>query len=185
MKKIIALVLAAMLLFSCAALAETAEKTTVVFDDSLSLAVPPMEGHTMEVINADGLVCFRFVPDDPETGLLFSTVIFPTDDEDYAKVTSLNDLTEEQMQQYINSCIEAEMNDPTWTIAETGKGSKLVLIKEQGTEHDYVYLYSVYNGYQICTYVDHIDGADVTDADIEALLAFHTELDFIETTAAE
>lgn len=180
MKKIIALVLAAMLLISYAALAETAEKTTVVFDESLSLAVPPMEGHTMEVINDDGLVCFRFVPDDQETGLLFSTVIFPTDDPEYAKITRLNDLTEEQMQLYIDSFIEEEMNDPTTTILESGHGTKVLLINEQGSGHDYVYLCSVYHGFQINTYADHMDGSEITEEEIRILMDYFTDLDFID-----
>ena len=181
MKKIIAILLAALLLTGCT-MAETAEKTVVPFDDFLSLAVPPMEGHTLETICEDGLVCFIFRPEG-ETGTCYSTVIFPTDDPEYAAVTRLNDLTEEQMQQYIDSCIEEEMNDPTWEIRETGEGSKLVLINEQGADHDYVYLYSVYHGFQICTYVDHTDGSEVTEEDIATLLDFHTNLDFIETPA--
>lgn len=180
MKKLIALVLAAMLMISCAALAETAEKTIVVFDESLSLAVPPVEGHTMEVINEDGLVCFRFMPDDMEAGLIFSTVIFPTDDEEYARIARLNDLNEEQMQQYIDSFIEEEMNDPTTTILESGHGTKVLMINEQGAAHDYVYLCSVYHGFQINTYVDHMDGSEVTEEDINILMDYFTDLDFID-----
>lgn len=179
MKKLIAIMMAALMLLGCAALAETAEKTVVVFDDSLSLAVPAMEGHTLEVINEDGLVCFIFRPE-TETGTYYSTVIFPTDDPEYAAITRLNDLTEEQMQLYIESCLEEEMNDPAWQIRETGLGSKLLLIDEHGADHDYVYLYSVYHGYQICTYVDHDDGSEVTENDIAALVDFHTNLDFID-----
>ena len=179
MKKLFSILLAALLVISCAAFAETAEKTEVVFDDSLKLAVPAMEGHTMEVIAVDGLVDIIFRPDGG-VGATYATVIFPTDDEEYAAVTRLNDLTEEQLQGYIESCLEDEMNDPTWEILETGLGSKLLLINEQGADHDYVYLYSVYHGYQICTYVDRDDGSEVTGEDIAALLAFHTDLDFID-----
>ncbi|MDO5435390.1 MAG: hypothetical protein Q4G19_03375 [Clostridia bacterium] len=177
MKKIIAILLAAVLLLGCAA-AGTAEKTLVVFDDSLSLNVPAIEGHTMEVITVEGLVCIIFRPEGEE-GTNYSTVIFPTDDPEYAAVGRLNDLTDEQLQLYIDSCIEEEMNDPVWEIRETGLGSKLLIVDEQGADHDYVYLYSVYEGYQICTYVDHIDGSEVTDEDIGTLLIFHTDLEFI------
>ena len=182
MKKLIAILMAAMMLLGCAALAETAEKTVVFFDDSLSLAVPAMEGHTLQVINEDGLVCFIFRPENENgIGTTYSTMIFPTDDPAYAEYASLNDLTEELMQLYIDSCLEDEMNDPSWQIRETGLGTKLLLIDEHGADHDYLSLYSVYHGYQIRTYVDHDDGSEVNEDDIAALIDFHTNLDFIDS----
>lgn len=177
MKKLLAVLMAAMMLFSFAC-GEESSTVTVDFDDTCALEIVCPEGYLMDLDVQNGIVIIKLVPVD-ETLATYTTAIIPTDDPAYSAITRLNDLTEEQLAAYIASCTEG-WNAPRTEIVETGMGSKALIVDETGVEGDYAQLYSVYNGFQITTYISHeSDGSEVTQEDKDALLKFHTEMNFI------
>ena len=178
MKKIFALILAAALaatmLFTCTAMAE---KVEVVYDDALTLSMNYPEGYDVTTTNMEGVLMWLMVAQD-ETAPNF--VMMLTVSEEYPELERLNDLTEEELQEMINNLIE-DLNNPTASVVNTGLGSKVIVIDEQGAEDDLVILESVYHGYDIVMYVGHNDGSTITVADLQAAMQIHTDMDFIES----
>ena len=177
MKKIVAVLLAVLLLCGAAfAMTEEAEKITVAYDDSLSLRLRCPEGYTMvDPLYVDGFLFLQFLPEN-EADVRF-TVMVCADDE-YDQYPRLNDLSEEQLQEFIDGMV-ADWHNPKIEIRATGMGSKIVVADEQDAEMDYVQMQSIYHGYFISTYMTHLDGSQITEEEIQKVLDFHTDMDFV------
>lgn len=177
MKKIVAALLAVLLLCGAAfAMAEEAEKITVPYDDSLSLSLRCPEGYTMvDPVYANGYLFLQFLPAN-EADVRFTVVVCA--DDEYDQYPRLNNLSEEQLKEFIDGMV-ADWYNPKVEIRATGMGSKIVVADEQDGEMDYVQMQSIYHGYFIATYMQHLDGSQITEEEIQKVLDFHTNMDFV------
>lgn len=175
MKKVFAVLLAlAMLLGSVSALAE--EKTGIVIDDTLSIAVVLPVGYKLDSA-ADGgvMVALAEPADGSEDKVSYLLLIAP--DEEYPTLERLNDLSQEELDAYGLSCVE-DLYQPTISLAETEVGTYLFVIDENDSEYDVVEILCIYKGYDIVLYLDYPDGRTVTEADIAAGVKFFSDMDF-------
>ena len=175
MKKLIAILLAALMLFTAAFAMAEEEKTTVVFDDTLSFSLNCPNGYEMESEYVNGYLFMAFIPAD-EADVRFTVVVCA--DEEYDQYARLNDLSDEQLQRFTDD-MTVDYYNPQVEIRETGYGSKLVVANEQDTEMDFVQMQSIYHGYFITSNIRHADGAEVTEEEIQKVLDFHTGMDFV------
>lgn len=175
MKKLIAILLAALMLFTAAFAAAENGKITVAFDSSLSFSLRCPDNYDMESEYLNGYLFMAFMPKN-EADVRFTVVICA--DEEYDGYERLNDLSDEQLQQFAADMVEDYYN-PQVEIRETGLGSKIVVANEQDTEMDFVQMQSIYHGYFITSYVRHADGSEVTEDEIQKVLDFHTDMDFV------
>ena len=179
MKKIIALLLAAVLMLNVmSVLAEDNEKITVKYDDALTFAFLLPEGYTMEQETMNGLFSLTLKAEDaskPGVDML----ITPLEDDVYGNVERLNDLTEEQLAAFTNDLV-AGYNDPDVSYVETELGTKLILVSENGSDMDFAQLLTAYHGYYIFVYISYADNTQVTEDDVKSAVWFLSNLDFIE-----
>ena len=191
MKKIIALVLAlALTLGCCAALAEENAKTqlgTVNMAGAFKLQCNLPEGYeiSIEQMDNEGLTA-RISSGVEGKPTLLLVIEF---DEQYYNVKSMNDLTEEQLQQIVDTFPEDDNLDVSYT--ETAHGTKVMIVKGIANPDDYaeykegtapikyLALLSVYEGYMI-----EVDIADEAEAGlpedlVKTIIDFMSDLDFI------
>lgn len=176
MKKILAMLLAAMMLIgACSAFAEENGKTMVQYDEKLSLAFAVPAGYSFDVESNNGSIVGLMMDDNPETPN-FSVVIAP--DEEHDELPRLNDLTEEEKQAYIRALTE-DLAEIAYEVKTTGYGTEVFVIDDQTAEYDVVTLTTLYYGCIVTIYVGHDDGRTVTEEDIAAGMQLMTDLDFV------
>ena len=176
MKKLLAVLLALMMVFSLTSvLAEEPEKTVIYFDDGLSFGMLFPEGYEAKSDVDKGIMTIEITSgnlSEPN----FIMIVAP--DPDYDEVQRLNDLSDKEIEEFALSMME-DLTSPSFEIRETGLGSKLIVVNEQNAEYDVVILASVYMGYLLFTYVGHADGSEVTRDDIDLGIQIYTDMDFI------
>lgn len=193
MKKIIALVLAlTMMLGCCAALAEETAKTdlgTVDMTGAFKLQCALPEGYEINIQQKDNEGLMASISSDvPGKPALLLIIEF---DELYYDVKRMNEMTEEQLQQIIDTFPEDDNLDVSYT--ETAHGTKLMIVKGSANPEDYaeyaegdvavnyVAFLSVYEGYMI--EIDIMDDGSIegglSDELIKTCIDFMSDLDFI------
>ena len=68
-------------------------------------------------------------------------------DEQYANVEKLNDLSTEQIELIKAGFLEE--NSVTFTDAETSLGTKLLIVRENGSDADFLDIFTIYRGHEI------------------------------------
>ena len=175
MKKIFALLLAAvMVVCSCAALAET-EAYTIEFDDSLSFKVVLPEGYACAENVENGVLSAMIFKD--EDSLAFAMVI--AGDDEYDETARLNDLSDDEKTAFATAMLE-DLGNPTWTISTTGLGTELIVVAEENDEEDLAMMATLYDGCDIVLYVGYADGRTVTADDMAVANQFFTDLEFVK-----
>lgn len=178
MKKTLAILLILALLLGCAAaVAETAEKTylaTVDMNGAFMLQCDLPEGYKLREIestNANYVAMFTAGDNRP---LLTLSIAY---NELYSNVARLNDLSAEDLARIEGTFDLEEEVEITYT--ETSHGTKLMMVKEVKDAVDYVDFYSIYQGYEIEIVAIAMDDAGLTDAQIQMIVNFLSELDFV------
>lgn len=160
MKKLIAILLAALMLFGACAFAGEAEEITEPGSEqnfSLTMTEVPA-GFTLTVL-ADNLLCL--VNEDETLGIFISA----ENSDILGSYTLTRDLTDEQKAELELIC-GADYNDPTFDYSlETAFGTPLILVNENGAASDSADIFTIYEGFFIGCSILHTDG-EVTDADI-------------------
>lgn len=177
MKKLFALMLSLMLL-ACAVMPAMAEsdvhKHAIVYDDTMSVQVVIPDGYAVEEVNANGTLLLILTPID-ESKNYYCTLIAP--DEDRADVERLNDLDDAAIQAIVDEFC-ADLNNPTVSFAETGMGTKLIVIDDNGVENgDTAIVLTVYKGFFLTTYVFPA-GETVTEDELNMAIQFYTDMEF-------
>lgn len=180
MKKILASLLALMLLFSCTALAENKSYT---IDEGVTVNVVVPEGYKADdAVFYDGNLIAGFESDVRENAPCMTLMVCPS--EDYNGLERLNDLSEDAFAQLKSDLCE-DLNNPTVTEAETGLGTKLIVINENYTEYNYdsVTIYTLYKGYLLQLFMVYADESGIlekviTDEDIARGIQFYTDIVF-------
>lgn len=187
MKKIIALLLTCMMMV-CVACAEEAVKTEetpeiyktrIEFDKGLSFDVLCPETYSMDQEVVNGTMVITLAPLDGGNGACATLLVAP--DERYVDFERLNDMSEEEVKAFADDFCYGSVFSPVIVEKETGLGSKLLIITdaEAGESNNFAYLVSVYHGYMIVMYMDHPDGSVVTEEEIDAMIYFNTNMDFV------
>ena len=179
MKKTLAILLILSLLLGCsAAVAETAEKTylaTVDMNGAFQLQCSLPEGYEIQEIESTGAAYVALFKADGNRPLLTLSIAF---NELYSNVARMNDLDAEALA-LIEESFKAE-DDVKISYTETAYGTKLMMIQEADGSVDYVDFYSVYLGYEIEIVVAAQDENGLTDAQIQMVIDFLSNLDFVE-----
>ena len=175
MKKLFAVLLAAMMLLTMSfAVAENA-KTAVVYDDNLTLNVVYPEGYEVET-TSQGV--YLLVNMTSEANADFVMLICP--DEEYADLERLNDMEECDMEGYVLGLMEG-YNDAEVTWLQTAYGTDVILLNENNATMDMAELITLYHGYVIDLMIVPEENEAVTGLDIEAAMKFLSDMDFVYT----
>lgn len=177
MKKTLAILLILALLLGGAAAAETAEKTylaTVDMGGAFQLQCALPEGYEIEEIEATDATYIAMFKADETRPLLTLSIAY---NELYSDVPRMNDLDEETLAMIENSFREEDDVDISYT--ETAYGTKLMMIQEADGSVDYVDFYSVYLGYEIEIVVIAQNENGLTGEQIQMVVDFLSELDFV------
>lgn len=190
MKKTIAVLLCLMMLFSCAAMAESAaaEKESMgslnvdgAFD--LKCAIP--EGYTLNVLNNENNSVLAMITSEEEGKPdIYLSIAY---NDLYYGVERLNDLDEEATAAIADSFLEED--DVEISTMTTAYGTELFVIKEIRDEVDFVDFYTIYKGYEIEMIITHVPADDpeaedapivpVTEEEIQLAVQFLSDLDFV------
>ena len=151
-------------------------KLNVNGDFLLQCKIP--EGYKLQVMSARGSkIIATLSSEDVSRPQMILTVAF---NEMYADVERMNDLSAEEIDTLKASY--TDMNDVTFSEAETGEGTKLLIARETGADEDFVSIISVYRGYSVeFLLAPNPDAAQpvLTDAQIQTAINFLTNLEFI------
>ena len=163
MKKILALLCAFLLLLSTAALAEG--EPVVTFRDLFQLNGTLPEGYRFSLLSqSDNTLEGEILSDDPAAPKLKVYIAF---NETYADKTSLKDLGDEALE--IIKKGFSEENEVTFETFDTASGSSLLMIRETGSDLDFLDFYTVCLGHEIELTLcagDEAAGHALTDAQI-------------------
>lgn len=182
MKKLFALLLSlALALGCCAALAEAPVKTelgTINMNGAFKLQCNLPENYDIKIASKDdeGMIAV-IETEDASKPMMFLAIEF---DEIYSDVKRMNDMTEEQLQDIIDTYAE-DGDEVTVTYGETSHGTKLMIVREAVDSVDFVSIVTVYEGYMI--EFDMLAGPEaeegLTEDQIQMCIDFLSDLDFI------
>ena len=188
MKKIIALVLSLVMLLGCAAAMAEAEagkeslgvlKVVGAFDIKYS---PLPNDYKVNVYMQNDMTLIANITTSkaelPQMGLIISF------NDEWADTERLNDVTDEDMEAIKDSFFE-EYDEVEFDIKETNAGTKLLIAKIPGGQEAYVY--TIYKGYELEMEIIPDKDGELTDEDIDRVVAFLSEMEFVpvETQAAD
>jgi hypothetical protein len=176
MKRTISLILSAILLLLCAAAgAESAFTAKVRGRFELTGPLPAGYRYTVDDQN-DMMTRATITSDDAAKPVLTLTISF---NELYADVDRLNDLPADQLQ-LIKDGFLAE-NSVTFEDAETSLGTKLLIVREDGDDLDFLVIYTIYRGHEIELQLragEKAAGGALTDKQVNTWIDFLSQLDF-------
>lgn len=192
MKKLIALLLAAIMLFSVSAFAEeevtatpdpeveivnevldnnNAEGTVNGVTYTLSIDQVP-EGYEYSIFYTPGYPCmFISNIEDPEANPIYVASLYD-DREEYGDKGFI-DFTDEEMDDYIADLCE-EIDEPTVEKKVTGHGSPYIQVTEN--DADYALLVCLYKGFVISVSITSMESAVISDAELEIAGQIMTDL---------
>ncbi len=194
MKKVIALAMCMMMLFSLAAYAETAEKESMgvlnvhgAFD--LKYALPEAIELAVFLSDESCLIAAAGSYDEAKPALLISIAY----NDLYSDVERLNDLDADSYVAIMDSFMEEDKVEIS--VMTTAYGTEVIVVKEADESTDYVVFYTIYKGYEIEMVMTHVmpleEGEEapeelipVTDEEIRMAIQFLSDMDF-EPVAAE
>lgn len=163
MKKILALFCAFLLLAGSAALAEG--EPVVTFRDLFELNGPLPEGYRFSLLSqTDTTLEGRILSDDPAAPVLNVFIAF---NEAYADKASLKDLGEDALE--IIKKGFSEENEVSFETLDTASGSSLLMIRETGSDLDFLDFYTICLGHEIELTLcagDEAAGHALTDAQV-------------------
>ncbi len=186
MKKMFALLLSlAILLGCCTALAEAPAKTelgTVRMNNAFRLQCALPENYELNIVSKDNEGMFAIIQTNDETKpMMFLTIEF---DELHYDVARLNDMTEDQLQEVIDTFVN-DGDNVTVSYGETAHGTRLMIVQDASERVDFLAFVTIYEGYMI--EFDMTAGAaaeeGLSEAQIKMCIDFLSDLDFIPEEA--
>ena len=182
MKKLFALLLSlALALGCCAALAEAPAKTelgSINMNGVFKLQCSLPENYEINIASKDDEGMIAVVEtEDATKPMMFLVIEF---DEIYSDVKRLNDMTEDQLLEIIDTFTD-DGDEIIVSYRETSHGTKLMVVKEAEDTVDFVSIITIYEGYMI--EFDMLTGAEaeegLTEEQIQMCIDFLSDLDFI------
>lgn len=180
MKKLIAVLAAAVMLLSVACAETASGKESIPFDQNLSFEMAFPEGYTYTAFVDQGVLMIQVSPEElKDDSLVFLIAVGYDSDPETASAERMNDLTAEQKDALAQSMLE-DISGATTEIRATGLGSELILIVDPDAEIGNAELVSIYHGCLLDMYIARMDGSAVTEDDIAVGIQIFTDMDFIE-----
>lgn len=178
MKKMLALVLALMMLGVGAAMAESAEEEqekTIAVSSSFDITIELPAGYQMTKEVGDGLIYAEIFS--PDTDVSYTLTVAYS--EELSEQDDLTKMTQEQFDDFI-AVIAADYAAPETRVYETSHGTRLLFIQETGTEESgYGMLMTVYQNYIIGLYM--LDTVNpLSEEEIQTGVDMLSELWFVE-----
>ena len=179
MKKITAIILCLVLALGAFALAESIETKTEIgsldVNGAFTLKASLPEGYEIINYENDDLSSIWYIAcEDTLKPIMILSIGF---DEAYADVYRINDLSEEELNDLIETWYEYEADI---TMTETAYGTKLIQVIETGDYTDFVDIFAIYRGYCVEFIMIPGDDADsLTQEQIDRCVEFLSELDFV------
>ena len=169
MKRIIALALSLMLVLGVSAgLAD--EKTELGSVEAFSIRSIIPEGYTFSLITSNGLNLVGILSGEEGKPTVTVSIAFS---EEYAGVERFNDVDEQTVQEIKDSFLS--MDDVVFEDLETAYGTRLLKVTQ--ANRSFADIYSIYKGYET-EFVIAAQG-EVTDGDIQMLVQFISDMDFV------
>ena len=169
MKRIIALALSLMLILGVSAgLAD--EKTELGSVEAFSIWSIIPEGYTFSLITSNGLNLVGILSGGEGKPTVTVSIAFS---EEYAGVERFNDVDEQTVQEIKDSFLN--MDDVIFEDLETAYGTRLLKVTQ--ANRSFADIYSIYKGYETEFVV--AAQSEVTDEDIQMLVQFISDMDFV------
>jgi opacity protein-like surface antigen len=188
MKKLIALILCAALALSCAAaLAEAAPEkediVTINMNGAFALKGLLPEGYkwALDPNSTSEQMLGAFSTDDLTRPILQLSIAL---DDTYGDVERLNDLSDEELQILEDTYRYDSTVEISYT--ETAHGTKLMVVREVGTDRDYVAFFTIYKGHMIdLVLVPGMEAEDptITQEQVDTCVKLLSDLDFVPVEA--
>lgn len=179
MKKTLAILLVLALTLGCAAaVAENTEKkylATVNMGGAFELKCDVPEGYAIRQIESTDSAYIAMITADAGRPTMYLSIAY---NELYSDVQRLNDLDAEALSE-IEATFDLE-EEVEISYTETSHGTKLMMVKEVKDAVDFVDFYSIYMGYEIEIVVVAQNETGLTDEQIQVVVDFLSELDFVE-----
>ena len=169
MKRIIALALSLMLILGVSAgLAD--EKTELGSVEAFSIRSIIPEGYTYNLITSNGLNLVGILTGEEGKPTITFSIAY---NEEYTGVERFNDVDEETVQEIKDSFLN--MDDVVFEDLETAYGTRLLKVTQ--ANRSFADIYSIYREYE--TEFVITAQSEVTDEDIQMLLQFISDMDFV------
>ena len=157
---------------------ETKKLGSLTVNGAFDLTCKLPEGYDLQVVNMRGdKIIASILPNDMIRPQMYLSVAY---DETYGGVARMNDLSDEEL-----AVLEEtfkDMNEVTISYGETGYGTKLLIVKETGSDVDFVDILAIYQGYFIefnMTPNPKAAQQTLTDEQIKLCVDFLTDLNFV------
>ena len=182
MKKLIALVLCAMLALGCAAAAAEAvtgktELINININGAFALKGLLPDGYSWQLLSSDSVqMTGIFTSEDKDKPAMQLSVAF---DESWAEVERFNDLSDEDKKILEDSFRQDSTVDITYT--ETALGTQLMVIRETGSDRDYVDFFTIYRGHLIELVLvagPESESTEITQEQFDQCIKLLSDLDF-------
>lgn len=174
MKKLITLALSLMLILcAAAALAETAEKThlgTLKVGEAFAIQSRIPDGYTFNLITSTELNLVGMLSAGENDPTVNVSIAF---NEEYFGVERFNDVDEETVEAIKDSF--REMDEVEFEDLETAYGTRLLKVTQ--ADKTFVDIYTIYKGYELEFVLTSQN--EVQDADIQMLVDFISDMDFV------
>ena len=172
MKRITALALSLiMILCAVCAFAEATEKTeigTLKVGDAFSIQSRMPEGYTYMPVTATELNMVGILSAGAGKPAVTISIAY---NEEYAETERFNDVDEAVVEEIRSSFLEAD-SEASFEDLETAYGTRLLKVAGDG----FVDIYTIYKGYEL-EFV--MTGDALTDADVQMLVDFISDMDFV------
>ncbi|MDO4482989.1 MAG: hypothetical protein Q4C54_00740 [Clostridia bacterium] len=176
MRKLIALLLAAvMMLGAVSALAE-GNKMVVEYDQGMDISLIVPENMEAVEVMQNGVLCLILAGKDEADNLPIVVMLVAADDQ-HDEAVRFNDLTEEEKKAFAAELFEDDAEAP-YEILTSGHGTEAVVVEYDVEGIDSLEVSSLYYGYAIHMYYGYADGHQLTDADKDFAMQLFTDLNF-------
>lgn len=185
MKKILAMILCLALLGSCAAFAETAEKEsigTVNVNGAFNIKCKLAEDYTIAILQSDNSHITAIVSsEDPSKPMITLSIAF---NELYTledgTALRYNDISEEDVERIKGTFTEVSDN-ATFEDRETAFGTKLLVVRGDVGDNNYLDVYTIYNSYEVevvATAGTNAEEKILSEEQLQTIIDFLSDMDF-------
>lgn len=173
MKKMIALLCAALLLTCSFASAEGA--SVVEFRDRFQLTGALPEGYRFTRESEDDVSLLGKIVSEDAAAPYFEVSIFFN--ESYTDTASLKDLDDAALESIRQGF--SEENEVQFDLIETASGNRLLVIRETGSDEDFLDFYTICQGHEIELTLRAAEGQALTEAQISSGMEFMRTFDVL------
>ena len=170
MRKITALLLTALLLFSAAAYADSA---AIDFRDRFEIRADLPDGWHSNILSQNDITLEGEIRADADDPTMPVVNVFISFNESYSEVNSLKDLGGNVLD-LIRDGFSAE-NEVSFDTLTTDSGISLLVIRETGEDQDFLDFYTVWNGHEIELTLfagEEVPGRTLTDEQVKKCISY-------------